>query len=269
LLGKDEKYVFCQKLSVWSGECTVCGHLSEKHIRERVELRTVTHTVKDPAIQKILDETNDQANLKAKVLKVYQDKEAKIKKEIGVVLEAAALFAGFLEQNSIVTYHSATGAYWRNQISQRESLGDQRTAEGAKQIEQLKALLKTYEEKVRNFKNFRQDRDPTNKITEDDINMEIQNLYAPKEYGPTLKAWMNGVESEFALGRAVAMAREEVACNIPVYPVNPQQWQAGASRAHGDAAHSENLRTRIAGFNFKIPRSVRKLKSISIPPWFN
>jgi hypothetical protein len=67
-----------------------------------------------------------------------------------VIVNAGALFAGFLSQNSIVVYHIATVEYLKSQIAMKKKSAD--GDEGKQQLGELEAHLRTYEQKVQSFK---------------------------------------------------------------------------------------------------------------------
>jgi hypothetical protein len=138
-------------------------------------------------------------------------RERSLQAENDVVLQAALHFAAFLEQNSIVTYHSAVPHYYEEQIKLMRAEGNQgRAAE-------LEGVLKSYQKQAAEYKQcLHKSKDPNfdgiELVTEKTVEQHLQQLYGLPLHGPSLKQWINGVESEFT----VALGRGEEVYNAPV-----------------------------------------------------
>jgi GTP-binding protein EngB required for normal cell division len=209
--------LFCSNLSWRKGNCTICRCPNDKHIRVNSERRTATRTVEDENIRRVLDEATGEMEKKQKILTILEVKEESIKAEYDIVLKAAALFSGFLEQNSIVTYHSATPEYLREQIKVMNQCGDHA------RVAELQGKLDEYDDQVRMFKLGRASNGADSDrslITEEVVKDEVEKLYALELHGPQLKTWMEGVESEFSFERSVAMKRAEVSFKPAALPHN-------------------------------------------------
>jgi hypothetical protein len=149
LLHRGEDPVFCLKLSWTSGNCTICHCRNEEHIRVNTERRTATRITKDKNIQKVLNEHKTDMEKKEEILAILKEKEESIEAEKDVVLKAGALFAVFLEQNSIVTYHSVTAQYFNELIEVAKKSGEHA------QVAELQGKLDEYEEHVCHFRLWR------------------------------------------------------------------------------------------------------------------
>lgn len=141
------------------------------------------------------------------------------------VVNAAALFAGFLAQNSIFTDNTATQDYLREQIKRKKYSDDHNTAEGKARIAELLKLLETYENQLQNFKN-RSGPSSGRDITTQDVRNELDKLLALPRNGESLKILVDDIEREYKLE---GMRLDEVAVNMPHAPVN----------------HAENQPTRV------------------------
>lgn len=168
----------------------------------------------DEDIQKVIDESDNDMQQKTKILTILVEKEKFFKTENDVVLNAAALYSGFLEQNSIITYHSAIPQYLDEQIKMEQREGN--TA----RVAELRGMLTTYEDQVRQFKLTRAGINSGSSrsmdvLTQEDVDLEVQKLYRLELHGSHLKAWMDSVESEAQFERLEEVKRTEAAFNLP------------------------------------------------------
>ena len=235
LTGSADDAVFCKNLSYSSGKCRVCKCPNSRHIRVNTTMEPATRTIKDKNIQKVLDDTTSTMDKKESILKILERKEEAMQDENKVVVETAALFAGFLEQNSIVTYHSAISDYYKEEKMKMDCEGN------SKRAKELDDILQVYEERLRFFTMCRvsgTDAGDSN-ITEARVNEELQKLYKLELHGPELKAWMDNIESAAVLEEKEAKARGEVVYKAPVLSSN------NAAGVH-DGPRPKNLGERIA-----------------------
>lgn len=215
-MGPDDiDQVFCRRLSKLSGQCKVCECLNENHIRVSHEMKTVVRQREDAAIRRVIDETHGEIQRKEAISVILEQKAKAIKEEMEVVMGATAVFAGFLAQNSIITYHSATQDYLRDQIKKKKCCDDCTTDAGKKRIAELERLLQNYEKEVENFK---MRRGPgggklVQKLTTEDVKKELNKLYALNTSGESLRIWMDDVEKDYKLRGGVI--REEVSYKLP------------------------------------------------------
>jgi len=231
LTGSTDDAVFCTKLSLSSGKCRACKCPNSRHIRVNTKMVPATRTVRDENIQKVLDDTTSTMDKKESILKILERKEEAMQDENKVVVEAAALFAGFLEQNSIVTYHSAISDYYKEEKMKMKREG--KTERG----EELDRCLQLYEKNVNFFTDVC--RKKCTDITEAMVNEELQKLYKLELHGPQLKEWMHGIESAAVFEKNQANAQGEVVYMAPVLPFN------NAAGVH-DGPHPKSLRESIA-----------------------
>ena len=206
-----DKWVICSKLNPVSGRCSVCDCRNDMHIRMHHEMKTSTRKVEDKEIRKVLEGAKTEAKKKEDVLERLEDKERSLQAENDVVLQAAVHFAAFLEQNSIVTYHSAVPHYYKEQIKLMRAEGNQG------RVAELEAVLESYKNKADEYKQrLHKSKDPNfngfELVTEKTVEQHLQQLYGLPLHGPSLKKWIDGIESEFS----VAFRRGEVICNAPV-----------------------------------------------------
>jgi hypothetical protein len=168
--------------------------------------------VEDPNVRRALEEKTGEMERKRAVLAALEAKEESIKKENEVVLKVAALFATFLDQNSIITYHGATRQFYEEQIKEQNQRGNQA------EVTELKAMLASYQGHVNHFKLSRTSGCGSNTggVTMEDVNREVENLLALDLHGPQLKEWMKGVQSTATYtGACAALRREEVTVHTP------------------------------------------------------
>lgn len=223
-----DKWVLCSKLNLWTGRCGVCSCPNDKHIRMHHEMRTVTRKVEDPKIRRVLEEAKTDAEKKGEILEILEARELSLKAENEVVLQAASHFAAFLEKNSIVTYHSAVPLYYEEQIKLMKAEGNNgRAAE-------LKGVLDSYHDKEAEYKDcLYKSKDPnfdgSELVTEKTVEQHLQRLYGLPLHGPSLRKWINGVESEFT----VASGRGEVVYNAPVARTDHAATASDGSRSTG------------------------------------
>jgi len=76
---------------------------------------------------------------------ILEATERSYQEEMKVVVNAAALFAGFLARYSIVVYHVPRVEYLKPQIAMKKKCADEDVSEGKQQLEELEAHLRTYE----------------------------------------------------------------------------------------------------------------------------
>ncbi|KAG0586681.1 hypothetical protein KC19_2G108400 [Ceratodon purpureus] len=235
LTGSTDDAVFCKELSYTSGKCKVCKCPNSRHMRVYTKMEPATRTIKDENIQKVLDDTTSITEKKESILKILERKEEAMQDENKVVVEAAALFAGFLEQNSIVTYHSAISDYYKEEKMKMKREGNLERAQ------ELDEILQLYEKTVRFFTMCRvncTDAGDSN-ITEARVNEELQKLYKLELHGPQLKAWMDKIERAAEFEENQAKARGEAVYKAPVLSTN------NAAGVH-DGSRPKGLREKIA-----------------------
>jgi hypothetical protein len=210
LIGTPGDWVLCSRLNPWTKKCSVCNCPNEKHIRMHHELQTVVEKVVDPDIKRVLDEAKTDAKKKEEILKILGESEKSLQAESAIVLETAVLIAAFLEQNSIVTYHSAVPLYYEEQIKRMRAEGN------ADRVVEFEGMLNSYNQRVAEFKKcIHKSKDPDfdvrEFVTEDKVEQCLQRLYKLPINGPSLQKWVDGVESEFTL----SSGRGEVVYSAP------------------------------------------------------
>lgn len=227
-LSNSDKWILCSRLSLITGCCSFCSCPNDKHIRTHHEMRTVTRKVEDEEIRRVLQAASTEGKKKADLLEIYESKERSLKDEREVVHQAALHFAAFLEENSIVTYHSAVPHYYEEQIKLMLSQGKQAKAA------ELDAVLKLYRKQADEFKQcLYKSKDPnfdgSGLVTERVVEEHLQRLYNLPVHGPSLKAWIDGIENLYT----VASGRGEVVCNIPVARTDHAATATDSSRPTG------------------------------------
>lgn len=202
------EYMFCYKLIPWpSNKCKVCHCPNDAHKRVSSETKMMVREREDEDIRRAIDKMGGGIDKRTKLKSLLEEKEKSYNKEMKVVVEAAALFAGFLAQQAIITYHAATQEYLREQIKKKKHSEDQSTEEGRARVAELESLLRNYERDVENFKN-REGAHNGRDITTEDVTSELNKLYALPMHGEclrdSLRIKMNDVEEERrrASGRA-------------------------------------------------------------------
>jgi hypothetical protein len=142
--------------------------------------------------------------------------------EMEQTVNAAALFANFLAQHSIVVYHLGVEEYLEDQIKKT------RTLPGAKHyrkqtIEGLEHSCESYSRQVSTYKKRCKAGNKSSVINVEDIRNMLQQLYALKENGKMLKEMMDEAEEGY---RNVAK-QEEVSYIVPVQPqrhISDNRW---------------------------------------------
>ena len=233
LTGSTDDAVFCIKLPYFSDKCRACECPNSRHIRVSTQMKPATRTVIDENIQKVLDDTTSDMDKKESILKILERKEEAMQGENRVVVEAAALFAGFLEQNSIVTYHSAISDYYKEEKMKMKHEGNEKRAQ------ELNEILQLYEKKLRFFTDLCSFGAGDSNITEATVKEELEKLYKLELHGPHLKIWMDGIESAAVSIEDQAKARGEAVYKAPVPSYN------NAAGVH-DAKRPKNLRENLA-----------------------
>lgn len=235
LTGSTDDAVFCTKLSYSSGKCRACKCPNSRHIRVSTQMKPATRTVRDENIQKVLDDTTSTMDKKESILKILERKEEAMQDENKVVVEAAALFAGFLEQNSIVTYHSAISDYYKEEKMKMKREGN------TKRAQELDENLQLYEKSLKFFTVCRVNcvGAGDSNITEARVNKELEKLYKLELHGPQLKEWMDGIQSAAVIEENQAKTRGEAVYKAPVLSFN------NAAGVH-DATRPKGLRENLA-----------------------
>jgi hypothetical protein len=119
--------------------------------------------------------------------------------------QVPAFLSSYLEQNSIVTYHSAIPDHHREEMKRMVKRMNRVRAK------EVKESLKNDESKVEAFRAFRKPGLSESKlITVADVNGELEKLFQLSLSGPALKEWKDTVESEAILEEIKARAQEEV-----------------------------------------------------------
>ena len=231
---KEDRELFCEKFSLRSSECKVCGCSRSSHLRVGVETRKVVRQRENEGIRKAIDEAGDGIQKASTALRLLEATERSYQEEMEVVMNAAALFAGFLAQNSIVVYHMATVEYLKSQIAMKKKSSDGDESEGKQQLAELEAHLRTYEQKVKSFKS-RNGPSSSKTITLGDVEDELQKLYGLSRSGAAIRETMQDIKEGYLMNQGAGIRREEVVCSIPA-PCPP-----------GAAAFSGRL-GRVRGF---------------------
>jgi GTPase SAR1 family protein len=209
---KGERQLFCQKFSLGSSACTVCGCSRSSHIRVGVETRRAVRRRENEDIRKAIDEAGDGIQKASTALRLLEATERSYQEEMKVVVNAAALFAGFLAQNSIVVYHIATVEYLKSQIAMKKKSAD--GDEGKQQLEELEAHLRTYEQKVQSFRT-RSGPSSSETITLGDVEDEVEKLYGLSKSGAAIRETMQDIKKGYRMNQDAGIRREEVICTIP------------------------------------------------------
>jgi hypothetical protein len=186
-----ERQLFCEKISLRSSECKVCRCLRSSHIRVGIETRKVVRRRENEDIRKAIDEGGDGIQKASTAHRLLEVIEKSYQEEMNVVVNAAALFAGFLAQNSIVVYHIATAEYLKSQIEMKKKIAD--GDEGKQQLEELEAHLRTYEQKVQSFKT-RNGPSSSKIITLEDVDDDLHKLYGLGKSGAAIRETMHDIK---------------------------------------------------------------------------
>ncbi|KAG0586861.1 hypothetical protein KC19_2G122900 [Ceratodon purpureus] len=214
-----EEKVFCEKLSLRKRKCRICKCPNNAHNRVSQEMRNVVREREDESVRKVIEKTAGDIEKMKEISMIYETREKSFEDEMSAVVNAAALFAGFLEQNSIITYHAATQEYLKDQIKKERHSGKA----GKERIAELESLLDTYERQVHNFRNRR---GPTTgdvqMITPDDVKLELKKLIALPRHGQSLQILMDDVDREYKLS---ALRHDEVAVDVPHVPSGKEASQ--------------------------------------------
>jgi hypothetical protein len=189
-LFKEERVLFCEKLSFRSGVCKACGCSRYWHIRVGVETRKVVRRRENEDILKAIDEAGDGIQKASMAKRLLEAQERSYQEEIKVVLNAAALFVCFLAQNSIL--------YLKLKIAMKKRCTNGDVSERKQQLEELEALLSTYEQKLQSFKTRNGPRS-SKTITSGDVEDELQKLYGLSKSGAAIRETIQIVEEWYSM----------------------------------------------------------------------
>jgi hypothetical protein len=156
---------------------------------------------------------------------VIEKTEATLKKEMEQTVKAAALFASFLAQNSIVVYHRATEDYLEDQIEMKKKLSDLDPLKN-QTLERLESSLESYKNHVKAYEDRRQHNNDNKSglITVDDVTNMLQKLSTLDENGKRLKKMMDTVTEGYKL----ITQRDEVPHIVQTQqPITPSSEKGG------------------------------------------
>ena len=192
---QEECQLFCDNFSWRSGECKVCGCKRSSHIRVGVATREVVRQRENKDIRKAIDEAGDGMERASIALRLLEETERSYQEEMKVVVNAAAIFAGFLAQSSIVVKNVATVKYLKSEIKRKK-----RFPEAEKeQLEELEAHLRTYELKVQWFQTIHGP-SSSKTITVGDVEDELQNLYGLGRNGAAIRDMIQDIKKGYIPG---------------------------------------------------------------------
>jgi len=203
------------------GKCKLCGCSYEFHTRVVTETMEIVHERIDENVAKAINERRGVEAIARLKIEALERREALLKMEMEQTIEAAALFATFLKQNSIVVYHPATEEYLEDQIKKKGALPDEDPSK-SQTLQRLKSSLESYRAHVSMYEARCKDGDKSGLITVEDVTKMLQKLYALDENGKRLKEMMDTV----AQGCRIIAKRGEL-----VSRVLPIQQHTSPSRA--------------------------------------
>ncbi len=190
----------CQAFKGAMGTCKLCGCSVKFHTRVITEIRQVIHERIDQDVAKAIDEKKGAEAIALLKLQVLEKRETTLKKEMEQTVKAAALFASFLAQNSIVVYHRATEDYLEDQIETKKKLADLDPMK-KQTLERLESSLETYKNHVKTYEDRRQHNNDNKSglITVEDVQNMLQRLSTLDENGEKLKKMMDTVTEGYKL----------------------------------------------------------------------
>lgn len=198
---------FCEAFNFFTAICRHCGCHYASHIRVATETRDVIRERVDKDVAEAIKKRLGEEEIAELKIRVLEKREELLKIEMKQVVDAAALFASFLAQNSFVVYHPATEEYLTEQI-RILSLLPEADAE-VQTLAHLRDMLVSYNEHVAFYKTQQKWNIDVN-ITIKDVMDTLQKLYKLEENGKNLKKVMDTVKE----GHRVAK-REEVKFTVP------------------------------------------------------
>ncbi|CAK9856758.1 unnamed protein product [Sphagnum jensenii] len=208
---------FCPAFA--GGKCKLCGCSYEFHTRVVTETREIVHERIDENVAKAINERRGAEAIALLKIEALERREALLKMEMKQTIEAAALFATFLKQNSIVVYHPATEEYLEDQIKKKGALPDEDPSK-SQTLQRLKSSLESYRAHVSMYEARCKDGDESGLITVEDVTKMLQKLYALDENGKRLKEMMDTV----AQGCRIIAKRGEVSHDLPIQqPTSPSR----------------------------------------------
>jgi len=183
------------------------------------ETREIVHERIDENVAKAINERRGAEAIALLKIEALERREALLKMEMKQTIEAAALFATFLKQNSIVVYHPATEEYLEDQIKKKGALPDEDPSK-SQTLQRLKSSLESYRAHVSMYEARCKDGDESGLITVEDVTKMLQKLYALDENGKRLKEMMDTV----AQGCRIIAKRGEVSHDLPIQqPTSPSR----------------------------------------------
>ena len=209
-----------------NGQCASCGHCYKDHLHVTYEHREVMRQVEDVIIRQLLDSTMSDVDKRAHAVSVREMVIDEYRNEQMQIDIAGAKFGFYLKHNSITPYNDARVQYIQHQIKQEEnklramsgvtrSYFDQdarrATKEMIKSLENTMAAYREYdrmlEESVKNSSNLNGYITPLS--GPDDIEQEVQRLYALEHFGKDLENARKNVVHKHQT------ARNEVTYELP------------------------------------------------------
>jgi hypothetical protein len=214
---QEECQLFCDNLSLRLRECKVCGCARSSHIRVGVATRKVVRQRENEDIRKAIDEAGDGIQKAFMAKRLLEATERSYQEEMKVVVNAAAIFAGFLAQNSMVVYNVATVEYLKSEITMKKGWADVDVGfffVSKQELEQLEFYLWIYEQQVQSLKT-RNDPSTSKTITLGDVEDELHKLYGLGRSGAAIREMIQDIKKGYRMNEGAGIRREEVICSIP------------------------------------------------------
>jgi hypothetical protein len=104
-----------------NGKCNKCTHGWQEHLHVLVEYDERAMFMKDPGVQKALEQNNDEVRAKELAIKAKKTLIAELKSEQREIQTAAARFSIYLKKISITPYNDATLEYLEHLIKEERS----------------------------------------------------------------------------------------------------------------------------------------------------
>lgn len=169
-----------------NGKCTKCNHGWQEHLHVLVEYDERAMVMRDPFVQKALEQNNDEVKAKQLGIKAKNHLIGELKGEQRAIQTAAARFSIYLKKISITPYNDATLEYLEHLIKEEKSKvgygGDQARLEALqKDREQYAEFVKAMTINVEEGKNG------AKLLDEEGVYDLVDELYKLKHSGNDLK----------------------------------------------------------------------------------
>ena len=167
--------------NVESSKCTKCGHTFHFHRHTNLEYKQVVKQVENPDIKKLIEDRMGAVSIQKQMI-LDNEEEIKTFQASKAQIEQTSLqIVCYLQQNSIVPVNDSLLMYLDTEIKLRES--DPKSAD---MLNTLKDWKSSHEVQIETFLAQR-DRGEAKKITIEEINNHLEEMFQLPVYGEKLK----------------------------------------------------------------------------------